>query len=1224
MGKSSKVMTPRNVELPTHVILAKKEKPGHPKKKCLCLTLWLFVLLLLCVAVVIIAHFLLPQNLNQNLERLECLETAGVGLEQKTSMSDLIVVGTFEPDPDRKHQDHKFIRVERSLKGVRDTDDYLPFSAPPNFEDCLDQTDQDGHDHEVPTPKVYFLTQFGDLWIPRFQPMLVSDKLTQVIRDLLENSDLVTNEQVEPRSRRPQFQESSSIPLGRPEVTSPSPPSDPCSSVPCQFGGKCMIRLLSRDQEPFCSCENLCDESDERIGNFPVCGTDHVTYRNSCELKEAACGKQQNITMILAQQCEEASLCGPDPCPFNGVCARNYEGRFECQCQECYPENQEDFEPVCGSDNVQYASECDLRKTSCQHREEITVKKYGKCETCKDKRCGPYEECIEDTNGNPKCVCQKCSNDPAEEVCGSDGITYFSLCHLQRASCTQGQDIYAEHYGACDPCNEVTCKFGSYCSEGQCICRRECPDSYEPICASNGKTYFNYCFLEKDNCARQHDANFEQFKVVESRVCHEESPHCDGSICECPDGVKGPLCNRCKTNYWAFTSFGCKECKCNQYGAESMDCNAQTGICPCKRGFSGDHCEICPDGTLTTESGCISVSSTKYDRPIPCGESQCNYGATCSNTGGRMRCICEIDCRNPLYYREAVCGTDGNTYRSECQLRQNSCRKQTDIAITNFAPCKDAPDQIYGQNKNPRQVLSDQKPSTGQIGETCLTDSDCIKDNTKCSLNRCICDEYSEYDKQTKGCKALKKETTFTPGLCDPNPCHGGGTCEEHDGVFTCYCPPGFAGTLCQHDLSKSSISVASFIGNTLMAVKTPVDSVNRLEIKLKFRTFAHDGLILYNEGNIDNGETDFLSLAIVDRYVEFRYDLGSGPVVLRSNSEIVPGQWHELVAKRYHHDGLLEMDGDKVMGSSKGSLRTLNVGELLWIGNVDTKYESNVLKKVGTAKGFTGCLKDLLLSRKPVALQSEQEPMIMQRKNVVDCEENPCVRMPCNQEGSCSVKNQGFECECPSEFTGRRCQRKRNQCHPNPCKNKGQCKMNKAQTTFTCSCQTGFFGRLCEDSDPESSWERYRKSTSKYDRQKLSFGIQTNLSEAGELFTVPIRLSNNHLGHLTLSASEKGHLVIKVQDEGALVIGALTTDLTISDGNWHRINILRQDSSLNVHLDGERRNFPDKIDYLDFISHGQLTFGPSTSRSLCLRHYILKTWKNNRHSKTNPVDICK
>ena len=87
-------------------------------------------------------------------------------------------------------------------------------------------------------------------------------------------------------------------------------------------------------------------------------------------------------------------------------------------------------------------------------------------DSCLDRICGPYEQCVEDADGAASCVCQECDNGRGEDadaaaseagnaeederVCGSDGITYFSLCHLQRASCTQGgQDIEALHRGPC-------------------------------------------------------------------------------------------------------------------------------------------------------------------------------------------------------------------------------------------------------------------------------------------------------------------------------------------------------------------------------------------------------------------------------------------------------------------------------------------------------------------------------------------------------------------------------------------------------------------------------------------------------------------------------------------------------------------------------------------------------------------------------------------------------
>ena len=96
--------------------------------------------------------------------------------------------------------------------------------------------------------------------------------------------------------------------------------------------------------------------------------------------------------------------------------------------------------------------------------------------------------------------------------------------------------------------------------------------------------------------------------------------------------------------------------------------------------------------SLSLTTTCLpsrSAGSTRYSRPVPCGRTWCSFGASCSADNlGRRSCVCAVDCRNPLYYREAVCGSDGNTYRSECQLRQYSCRLQKEVVITQFSPCK--------------------------------------------------------------------------------------------------------------------------------------------------------------------------------------------------------------------------------------------------------------------------------------------------------------------------------------------------------------------------------------------------------------------------------------------------------------------------------------------------------------------------------------------------------
>ena len=87
-------------------------------------------------------------------------------------------------------------------------------------------------------------------------------------------------------------------------------------------------------------------------------------------------------------------------------------------------------------------------------------------------------------------------------------------------------------------------------------------------------------------------------------------------------------------------------------------------------------------------------------------------------------------------------------------------------------------------------------------------------------------------DENTYIHKTPQKDTA--PSFCQNTEgaptCLGGGTCEEHDGTFTCYCPPGLAGDRCQHDLSQhEQISVASFLGSGKSHVKS---SPSYVEIK--------------------------------------------------------------------------------------------------------------------------------------------------------------------------------------------------------------------------------------------------------------------------------------------------------------------------------------------------------------------------------------------------------
>ncbi len=73
--------------------------------------------------------------------------------------------------------------------------------------------------------------------------------------------------------------------------------------------------------------------------------------------------------------------------------------------------------------------------------------------------CGLYQRCVrspdneEGRKWRTGCSCShfNCPTEPAshQKICGSDGHTYPSLCHMRKASCLSQQPIYLLHSGKC-------------------------------------------------------------------------------------------------------------------------------------------------------------------------------------------------------------------------------------------------------------------------------------------------------------------------------------------------------------------------------------------------------------------------------------------------------------------------------------------------------------------------------------------------------------------------------------------------------------------------------------------------------------------------------------------------------------------------------------------------------------------------------------------------------
>ncbi|XP_023230562.1 cadherin-related tumor suppressor-like, partial [Centruroides sculpturatus] len=77
--------------------------------------------------------------------------------------------------------------------------------------------------------------------------------------------------------------------------------------------------------------------------------------------------------------------------------------------------------------------------------------------------------------------------------------------------------------------------------------------------------------------------------------------------------------------------------------------------------------------------------------------------------------------------------------------------------------------------------------------------------------------------------------------------------------------------------------------------------------------------------------------------------------------------------------------------------------------------------------------------------------------------QEDPCAPNPCLSGGVCHHDGYDFQCLCPPQYQGKRCESVRTDlCANAPCKNGGTCE-EAPNGSFFCLCRPGFRGALCE-----------------------------------------------------------------------------------------------------------------------------------------------------------------
>ncbi|XP_070605178.1 tomoregulin-1 isoform X3 [Erythrolamprus reginae] len=162
-----------------------------------------------------------------------------------------------------------------------------------------------------------------------------------------------------------------------------------------------------------------------------------------------------NCSELNVKELDE-KVCDESSCKYGGVCKEEGES-WKCVCQlQCHT----NYIPVCGSNGDTYQNECFLRRAACKHQKDITVVARGSC----------YSD-----NGS-----------------GSGEGEYEG----------SGTDIHRKH----SKCG--VCKYRAECDEDAenvgCVCNIDCSGySFNPVCASDGSSYNNPCFVREASCLRQ-------------------------------------------------------------------------------------------------------------------------------------------------------------------------------------------------------------------------------------------------------------------------------------------------------------------------------------------------------------------------------------------------------------------------------------------------------------------------------------------------------------------------------------------------------------------------------------------------------------------------------------------------------------------------------------------------------------------------------------------------
>ncbi|KAG7472084.1 hypothetical protein MATL_G00104850 [Megalops atlanticus] len=445
---------------------------------------------------------------------------------------------------------------------------------------------------------------------------------------------------------------------------------------------------------------------------------------------------------------------------------------------------------------------------------------------------------------------------------------------------------------------------------------------------------------------------------------------------------------------------------------------------------------------------------------------------------------------------------------------------------------------------------------------------------------------------------------------CKDRPCQNGGLCRDSEAsIYKCHCVRGFTGSNCEHHASQhchpeacgpdatcinrpdgqgydcrchlgksgdkcmdgTLVTTPWFDGESSYIAYPPLTNIhNDLRVDMEFKPLSRNGLMFFSGGKKMKVE-DFVALSMVDGHVEFRYELGTGMAILRSQDPVTLGQWHRVAAERLNKDGSLKVDqAREVRMSSPGKAQGLNIHTPMYLGGVPSM---DILPKPANVSTlFDGCIGEVSINGKKVDISYS----FTESRDINQCvDSSPCDRRPCLNGGSCmSSAEYEYQCLCQDGFEGERCEVVKDACQRDAqCQNGGTC------TDGQCVCPAGYSGLHCQEDSPIQYAAHFHNNgylalpkpifpRSSYDTpETIELEIHTTTSD-GLILWQGVELGDQGKGKDFISLGlQNGYLVFSYQlgsGEAEIV-----SEEPINDGNWHKVTAVRTGKQGYVQIDG-------------------------------------------------------